>query len=161
METKMTIKYRRADAKDSDEIASVLIKNYKFRSIGEARKAYQEELGRFSYIAAEDGGRIIGTACWRIHGLPKHQLAEIGRVAALPEYADKGVMEALFGTAVQDADKFYKSHGTKIRKVYAYVHSSNKKMQKFYSSIKLIKEAVLKDHYYKGEDEFVYSMFFD
>ncbi len=154
-------KCRKADAKDADSAAVVLLKNYNIKNLDEAKKAFLEELSRYSYVVVEENGKIIGIACWRTHGLPKHQLAESGRVAVLPEQKGKGVATALFERIVQDADKFYKAHGTKLRKIYAYVHSSNKKAAEFYSGLGLIKEAVLKDHYYKGEDEFVYSMFLD
>lgn len=155
------VKYRKADAADSEGIAVVLLKNYNIKNLKEAKGVFLEELGRYNYVVAEANGKIVGSACWRIHGLPKHRLAEAGRVAVLPECMGKGVATALFERIVQDADKFYKAHGAKLRKIYAYVHSSNKKAQEFYSKIGLIKEAVLKDHYYKGEDELVYSMFLD
>lgn len=155
------VKYRKADAKDKDGVAVVLQKNYNLKSAKEANDVFAEELSRYNYIVAEDNGKIIGIACWRVHGLPKHQVAECGRVAVLPEYAGKGIATELFEEIVQDADKFYKTHGTKLRKIYVYVHSSNKKAQEFYLGLGLINEAVLKDHYYEGEDELVYSMFLD
>ena len=39
--------------------------------------------------------------------------------------------------------------------------NSNKNMKTFYEKIGLVKEAVLKDHFYKGEEEIIYSMFFE
>jgi len=152
---------RQAEEKDAEEVADVILKNFNIKTKEEAKEVFAEELNRYTYVVAKEGGKIVGIACWRTHGLPKHQLAECGRVAVLPEHDKRGIKTQLFEWVVQDADKFYKSHNTKMRKIYAYVHSSNKRMQQFYERIGLIKEAVLKDHYYKGEDEFVYSMFFD
>lgn len=155
------INYRKAETSDADGVAEVLLKNYNIKSLENAKSVFVEELSMYNYFVAEEDGKVIGIACWRVHGLSKHQLAEAGRVAILPEYKGKGIATALFQRIVQNADKFYKSHNTKLRKIYAYVHSSNKKAQEFYEKLGLIKEAVLKDHYYKGEDEFVYSMFMD
>ncbi|MBN2111893.1 GNAT family N-acetyltransferase [Candidatus Woesearchaeota archaeon] len=155
------IKHRKAEASDAEQVAKVLVENYNIKDEDEAKKVFIEELSRYNYVVALDKDKIIGMGCWRVQGLPKHQLAEIGRVATLPEYQGKGNTTAIFERMVQEADKFYKTHNTKLRKVYAYVHSSNKKAQEFYERLGLIKEAVLKDHYYDGEDEYVYSMFMD
>jgi ribosomal protein S18 acetylase RimI-like enzyme len=155
------VEYRKADEKDKEEAAKVLLENYNIKNLEEAKKVFLEELSRYHYLVSMENGKIVGIACWRPHGLPKHQLAEIGRVAVLPEKKGTGAATDVFSRVVQEADKFYKSHKTKLRKVYVYVHSSNKKAQDFYAKSGLIKEAVLKDHYYKGEDEFVYSMFLD
>lgn len=153
--------YRKAEASDAAQAAKVLVENYNMKDMEEAKRVFLEEISRYHYLVAEEEGKVVGVACWRVHGLPKHQLAEVGRVARLQEYQGRGITTKLFRKLVQDADKFYKAHGTKLRKIYAYVHSTNKKAKMFYERLGLIKEAELKDHYYKGEDEFVYSMFMD
>jgi RimJ/RimL family protein N-acetyltransferase len=155
------IKHRKAEASDAEQAAEVLVKNYNIKNKEEAKDVFIEELSMYNCIVALDKDKIIGIGCWRVHGLPKHQLAEVGRVATLPGYQGKGNTTAIFEKMVHNADRFYKSHKTKLRKIYAYVHSSNKKAQEFYEKLGLIKEAVLKDHYYEGEDEYVYSMFMD
>ena len=155
------VEHRKADEKDKEGAAKVLLENYNIKNLEEAKQVFLEELSRYHYLVSMENGKIVGVACWRPHGLPKHQLAEVGRVAMLTSHTGKGMTTELFGKIVQEADKFYKAHKTKLRKVYVYVHSSNKKAQDFYAKSGLIKEAVLKDHYYKGEDEFVYSMFLD
>ena len=155
------VEYRKAEEKDADKVAHIFLKNYNIKTLEEAKTVFLEEIGRYHYIVSVEDGEVIGAACWRPHGLPKHQLAEIGRVAMLPEKSGKGLTTELLSKVVQEADKFYKSHKTKMRKIYVYVHSSNKKAQQFYEKSGLIKEAVLKDHFYKEEDEYVYSMFFD
>lgn len=153
--------YRKALAEDVDAAAVVLLKNYNIKNLEEAKEVYLEELSIYNYLVADEDGKVVGVACWRMHGLPKHQLAECARVAILPKYKGGGVATELFGRVVRDADRFYKTHGSKLRKIYAYMHSSNKKAQEFFSGLGLIREAVLKDHYYKGEDEYIYSMFMD
>lgn len=155
------IKHRQAEISDANQVAEILVQNYNIKEKEEAKIVFIEELKRFRYVVAIDGEKIIGIGTWRVHGLPKHRLAEIGRVATKEGYHGKGYTTEILGKLVRDADRFYKSQNTKLRKIYAYVHSSNKKAQEFYERSGLIKEAVLKDHYYDGEDEYVYSMFMD
>jgi len=156
------MKYRKAAPKDKKGIAEVLFKNYNIKTKKEALRITKEEFDRhYHYIVAENNGKIVGIACWTMHGRPKHQLAHCARVAVMPELRGKGVARNLFKKMVQDADRFYKSQGHKMRKMYAYAHSSNKLAQRFYKNRGFILEAKLKDHYYKGEDEYIYSMFFE
>jgi len=153
------VEYRKAEEKDAEKIAEIYTANYNIKTVEEAKTVFLEELSRYNYFIAEEDGKIVGISLWKAHGLPKHQVAEIGRVAVVAGKEGTGLATEVFGHLVQEADKFYKSHGTKLRKIYVYVHSSNKKAQTFYSGVGLIKEAELKDHYYEGEDEYVYSMF--
>lgn len=156
------MKYRKTTIKDKNAISKVLFENYNIKTEKEAQRIIKEEFERgYNYVVVEDKGKIVGVACWAIHGRPKHRLVHCARVAVLPEYRGKGVAKKLFEKMVQDADKFYKSQGYKMRKMYAYTHSSNKLAQKFYKNRGFILEAKLKDHYYKGEDEYIYSMFFE
>ena len=43
-----------------------------------------------------------------MHGLPKHQLAELDRIALLPECRGKGIAKPLFDALVKDAKQSYK-----------------------------------------------------
>ena len=156
------MKYRKATKKDEKGIADVLFENYNIKTRKEALRIIREEFERnFNYLVADKNGKIIGIVCWTMHGRPKHQLVHCARVALLPEYRGKGIARNLFKKMVQDADRFYKAQGQKMRKIYAYAHSSNKPAQNFYKRRGFILEAKLKDHYYKGEDEYIYSMFFE
>ncbi|MBW2978285.1 GNAT family N-acetyltransferase [Candidatus Woesearchaeota archaeon] len=156
------MKYRKATPKDQKRIAEVLFENYNIKTKKEALKITKEEFEKgFHYVIANNNGKIVGIACWAMHGRPKHKLAHCARVAVLPEHREKGIAKKLFKKMVQEADKFYKSQGQKMRKMYAYAHSSNKLAQQFYKRRGFILEAKLKDHYYKGEDEYIYSMFFE
>jgi len=156
------MKYQKAIPNDVKQIAEVLLRNYNIKTKAEALRIIKEELGKdYNYIVAKNNDRIVGIACWTIHGRPKHQLAHCARVAVLPEFRGKGIAKNLFRRMVQDADRFYKSQGYKMRKMYAYTHSSNKLAQRFYKNRGFILEAKLKDHYYKGKDEYIYSMFFE
>jgi ribosomal protein S18 acetylase RimI-like enzyme len=145
---------------DADGIAEVLLKSYNMESVDEARSAFMDELERgHHYIVAEENGKILGLASWTMHDLPKHGLIELNRIAVLPEFRSKGIATSLFSALLEDAKKFYESNVQKLRKVYVLTHASNKGAQSFYAHLGFFIEATLKDHYYKGEDELVYSMF--
>ena len=96
----------------------------------------------------------------RIHGLPKHQLCELDRIAVLPEYRGKGVARQLFIALIKDAKQFYKKHKSKLRKLYLLTHADNIRAHKFYEKLGFKHETTLKQHYYKNKDEYVYSIFF-
>ena len=142
--------------------AKVLVENYNIKTPKEAIQAIKEEVDHgFNYIIAENNNGVIGISCWAVHGLPKHKVIQTGRVAVLSEFKGKGIATELFMKSVQDAHKFYKSKKLKLRKLYAYVHASNRRARDFYENLGLVKEAILKDHYYKNENEYMYSMFFE
>ncbi len=96
-----------------------------------------------------------------MHGLPKHQLAELDRIAVLPEYRGKGVERMLFKRLLEEAGNAYKEAGSKLRKLYLLTHASNARAQAFYKKLGFSHESTLKSHYYDGEDELVFSMFID
>lgn len=146
---------------DADGIAEVLMQGYNMETLEEAKTAFLGELSRgHHYIVAEENSKIIGLASWTMHDLPKHGLAELNRIAVLPESRSKGIATALFFALLADAKTFYGSNGQNLRKVYVLTHASNKNAQLFYEKLGFRHEATLKGHYYKGEDELVYSMFF-
>ena len=95
-----------------------------------------------------------------MHGLPKHQLAELDRIAVLLEYRGKGVARKLFDALIKDAKAFYKKKKSKLRKLYLLTHADNTKAHKFYEKLGFKHEAILKEHYYKDRDEYVYGIFF-
>ena len=95
-----------------------------------------------------------------MHGLPKHQLCELDRIAVLPEYRGKGIAQKLFNSMVKDAKVFYKKNKSKLRKLYLLTHADNTRAHKFYEKLGFKHETTLKQHYYKNKDECVYSRFF-
>ena len=156
------MKYRKATLKDAKGIANVLIKSYNIKSEKEAINIYKTELRKLhNYLVADDNGKIIGIVTWLIHGLPRHQLAELDRIAVLPEYMGKGVAQNLFKTLIKDSKTFYKKNNTNLRKLYLLTHADNKRAHKFYEKIGFKHETTLKQHYYKNRDEYVFSIFFD
>ncbi len=155
------MKFRKARAKDAIGIATVLKECYNIDSINEGIKAFEEEVAkRHRYIVADDDGRIAGIVTWHMHGLPKHQLCELERIAVLTKYRGKGLGKALFNALIKEANSEYKKHGFKLRKLYILTHADNKKAQAFYKKLGCKHETTLKHHYYHGKDEFVFSRFF-
>ena len=132
-----------ADLKAEEKIISILTKDFHDHN-----------------IVAEESGKIIGIVTWLMHGLPKHQLCELDRIAVLPEYMGKGVARELFDALVKDAKSFYRKKKLRLRKLYLLTHADNTRAHKFYEKLGFKHETTLKQHYYKDKDEYVYSMFF-
>ncbi len=153
---------RKPTLKDAKGIANVLIKGYNIKSLNEGIYVFKSETKKFhSYIVAEENKKIVGIVTWLMHGLPKHQLCELDRIAVLPEYRGKGVAKKLFEALIRDAKQVYKKNNSKLRKLYLLTHADNLRAHKFYEKLGFRHETTLKEHYYKNKDEFVYSMFFD
>ena len=155
------MKYRKATSKDAKGIANVLVNSYNIKTIKEGIVVFRNEtLKKYNYLVAVENGRVVGIVTWQMHGLPKHELCELDRIAVLPEYRGMGIAKELFKCLIKEANKEYKRKGYRLRKLYILTHASNKKAQKFYEALGCKREAALKSHFYKGEDEYVYSRFF-
>ena len=156
------MKIRKATAKDAKGIANVLLRSYNINDIKEGILVFNNETKKHHhYIVAEENKKIAGIATWVMHGLAKHQLAELDRIAVLPQHRGKGIARPLFDALVKDAKQFYKKNGSKLRKLYLLTHADNERAQRFYEKLGFKHETTLKEHYYKGKDEYVYSIFFD
>ncbi|MBI2558595.1 GNAT family N-acetyltransferase [Candidatus Woesearchaeota archaeon] len=156
------MKIRKAAIKDAKGIANVLVQSYNIKDLKEGINTFNNEIKKqHNYIVAEDNGKIIGIVTWLMHGLPKHQLCELDRIAVLPDYRGKGVAKQLFNALIKDAKAFYKKNKSKLRKLYLLTHADNIRAHKFYEKLGFRHETTLKEHYYKGKDECVYSMFFE
>ena len=155
------MKFRKAIIKDAKGIAKVLVKSYNIKDLKEGIKVFKNETKKLhKYIVADDKGKIAGIVTWIVHGLHKHQLCELDRIAVLPEYRGKGVANKLFDALIKDANAYYKKNRSKLRKLYLLTHADNKREHKFYKKLGLRYETTLKEHYYKKKDEFVFSKFF-
>ncbi|MEK6949816.1 MAG: GNAT family N-acetyltransferase [Nanoarchaeota archaeon] len=154
------MKIRKAISKDAKGIAEVLLKSYNIKDLNEGINVFKSETKKLhNYIVAEEKNNIIGIVTWLMHGLPKHQLCELDRIAVLPEYRGKGVAKKLFEALIKDAKEFYKKNNQKLRKLYLLTHADNIRAHKFYEKLGFRHETTLKEHYYKDKDEFVYSIF--
>ena len=166
------MKFRKATLKDAKGIAKVLKESYNIKDLKEGLEVFKFEREKHHhYIVAVDTrtesgtnsigkGKIVGLVTWLIHGLPKHQLAELDRIAVLPEYMGKGVAKGLFDELIKEAVAFYKKKKSKLRKLYLLTHEDNKRAHKFYEKLGFEHEVTLKEHYYKDKHEYVFSRFF-
>jgi len=156
------MKYRQAALKDARGIAKVLVTSYNIKSVEEGVGVFKHETKKHhNYIVADNNGEIIGIVTWTMHGIPRHQLCELDRIAVLPKYRGEGIARGLFNALIADANKFYKKHGSKLRKLYLLCHADNKRAHTFYKKMGLKHEATLKQHYYSHIDEYVFSLFFE
>jgi ribosomal protein S18 acetylase RimI-like enzyme len=157
----MGMNIRKAIPKDAKGIALVLTTSYNIKDEKEGIEVFRSETkkGRH-YLIAEKNKKIIGLVTWLPHGLPKHMLAELDRIAVLPEYRGKGVSKDLKEAMIADAQAWFKGKGHRLRKVYLMTHEDNSRARAFYEKMGFKLETTLKDHYYKGKDECVYSIFF-
>ena len=153
--------FKKATVDDKNEIAKVLLDFYNMKDLNEAINAFLSELDKdFHYIVAIEQDKIIGLVTWLMHGLPKHGLFELDRICILSESRGKGIGSKLVNKLVDDAKDWYKKKGSGIRKLYLLTHEDNLNAHLFYEKIGFKHESTLENHYYKGKDERVYSMFF-
>lgn len=153
--------FRKAIIDDVEKIAPVFISGYNINNIEEAKNVFLKEINDKNFLIAEENEIIVGFVSWAVRDLPKHQLVELCRIVFLPEFRGKGFSLNLFNEMLSDINSFYLSKSLKVRKLFLLVHASNMRAQNFYKKIGFSHEATLKDHMYKGEDELVFSMFFD
>ena len=153
---------KEATSKDEIQISDVLLDFYNMDDRDEAINTFLSEIEKdFHYIVAIENGKIIGLVTWLMHGLPRHGLFELDRICILSTSRGKGVGAKLVDKLVEDASKWYKKNGEEIRKLYLLTHEDNKEAHLFYEKIGFEHETTLKDHYYKNQDERVYTMFFN
>ncbi len=155
------MKIRKPAPKDAKAIAYVLAQCYSIRDEKEGVEVFESEAKKgHRYIVAEENDKIVGIVTWLPHGLPKHMLAELDRIAVLPEMRGKGVAEQLKDALIEDCKKWYEEQGFQLRKLYLLTHEDNKRARKFYEKMGFSHETTLKEHYYQGRDECMYSIFF-
>ena len=153
---------RRAKSDDAEGIADVLVKSYNIKNNSEGIEVFRNETSKgHHYLVAIDNENIVGIVTWLIHGLPKHGLCELDRIAVLPAYQGMGIAKQLLSKLIEDAKNEYKLTDSRLRKIYILTHADNKRAQAFYKKMGCQYEATLKSHYYNNKDEFVYSVFFD
>jgi len=153
---------REAKDEDAEQVGAVLHACYNISDISEGEAVFRSEVQKgHRYIAAEDSsGKIIGIVTLIVHGLFKHGLAELDRIAVLPEGRGTGIATALVDALVAHAQGLYREHDAALRKLYLLTHHDNERAQAFYRKVGFTHEATLPAHYYTGKDEHVFSMFF-
>ena len=153
---------RRAQSKDAKAIAKVLVKSYNIKDEKEGIDVFKSESKKgHRYIVAEEEGEIVGIVTWLPHGLPKHGLAELDRIAVMPKMQGKGVAKQLKDALFKKCKEWYKSQDSALRKLYLLTHEDNARARKFYEKMGFSHETTLNEHYNKGRDECVYSILFE
>jgi len=155
------VEIREACKSDAYHVAAVLMTAYSISTLDEGAEAFLTELSKkHGFLIAVADERVVGLTSFKTHGLPKHGLSELDRIAVLPEFRRHGVAKELFGGTVKQLKKFYEEHNCKLRKLYLLTHQDNKGAQEFYKKLGFTEETILKDHYYENKPEIVMSMFF-
>jgi len=150
------------DAKDEDAegIAKVLMGAYKIFSVEEGKRAFKIDLAKGKhYIVAEKDEKIVGLTTWTTHGLPKHELAELDRIAVLKESRHNGVATKLLEKLKEEVNNEFKKDGKRLRKLFLWSHDDNNGAHDFYKKLGFKQEAVVENQYYEGQKEYMYSMY--
>jgi hypothetical protein len=88
-------------------------------------------------------------------------VAELTRITVSSDAADSVyIKEMLFDVMIAEADFFYKQHGSKLRKVFSMIHADNRQIKEFFIDKGMQQEAILRNHFHRGTDELIFSMFF-
>ena len=155
------ITVRRASLKDGRAVSELLKQKYSFVSLKQARKTFAFEfVHNHHFRIAEIDGRIVGLVSWRPQGILKHGVVELTRIAIEIGVSNaRQVKEALFDVMVAEADFYYKKQGYRLRKVFSLIHADDKVIKEFFIDKGMQQEAVLKNHFYRGKDELVFSLF--
>jgi len=153
---------RKASLKDAEGIAKVLKGVYNISSVKEGKEAFKFERkeGR-NYLVAIKDGKIVGLTTWLFHGLPKHGLIELDRIAVLDEYRRNGIATKLTYGLIADAKKELKKYHKNLRKLFLLSHKSNRRAHKFYYKLGFKLEAKFPNHFHKGETEDLLAKYFD
>ena len=157
----MEIILRKAEKKDEKEIALILEQGYSIQSVEEGTEVFREEtIKGWNFLVAESEGKVIGLVSWAMKGLPRHGLAELDRIAVLPEFRGKGIAKKLFDFVESEAKNFFESNQSSFRKLFLFTHEDNERAVSFYSKMGMEKDAILKNHYYYNKNELVMRKFF-
>ena len=110
----------------------------------EIRTPYQKE----NTITLKRKGKLIAYISFRRIGKIKHGLFELTSIEADKKYRGIGLGTRLFNDMIKKI---------KFRKLFVTTHASNIEARKFYEKMGMVFETSLPNHYYKGEDELIYS----
>jgi len=152
---------RDANKEDAEGIAIVLMGAYKIKSVEDGKKAFEIETNQkgIHYIVAEKDGKIVGLTTWTTRGLPQHELVELDRIAVLKEARHNGIATQLLEKLKEEAGKEFKKDGKTLRKIFLWSHDDNNGAHEFYKKLGFKQEAEAENHYYKGQTEYMYSMY--
>ena len=152
---------RKTTEKDADMMGKFMENCYKTTHLGQGREVYLHEYKRgHQFFVLEVDSQPKGIGSWTLRGLPHRKVIRINRLG-VSKKEDIAYAKPLFRALAEDADQYLKSKGFKLRKVFQLVHSNDQPMIDILESLGLEREAVIKEHFWKGINEFVYSMFLE
>ncbi len=155
------VRVKKAALKDSGLVSSLLKQKYNFRTLADAERAFKKEIRQHHHVRVawlED--HPVGLISWRAQGDVHHGVAELVRLAVLSSVPDpREIKESLFDVMLAEAESYYHEHGSRLRKVFSMIHADNRHIRDFFQDKGMRQEAVLKNHFYPGRDELVFSLF--
>lgn len=95
-------------------------------------------------------GDLVAYISYRRVGKLKHGLYELTRIVVAEEHRRDGLATKLFNKMIKRI---------KFRKLFVTTHASNDSAIRFYKKMGMRFETTLPNHYYKGEDELIYSTY--
>ena len=91
--------------------------------------------------------------------MPKHELAELDRIAVLKECRHNGIATQLLEKLKEEVDNEFKKNGKRLRKLFLWSHDDNNGAHEFYEKLGFKQEAEVKNHYYDNQTEYMYSLY--
>jgi ribosomal protein S18 acetylase RimI-like enzyme len=155
--------FRVAEEKDIEGIARLIEDNYNNTdSVKEAVAYVQQDLREgMHYIIGVQDGQVIGLMTWKMHDVPKHQLAELHKIAVSDSMKGSGIAKLLFVHGLDHINEWYAEKGQKLRKLYVLTHDNNDRAIAFYKKLGFEQEVIIPNHYYKGVGEVVLGMYME
>ena len=148
----MDISITKVEKKDSAQISSFLVKNFKIHNLEFDKKYINKSFENGVWFTAKLGEKIVGTILLSI--IMQDNRAELKHMLVEKNFKRIGIGTRLLHTALNYAKK------KKLRKVTGNTTSGNnkiiKKLAKYHD---FALEGILKDHYRKNEDVYIYSAF--
>ena len=143
---------RKAKTIDSDNIILFLQKNFKTHNLKFNNRYIKNSFNEGIWFLSKINNKIVGIIFLKIINQDKR--VELKHLLVEESYRSKGIGKALLSEAIKLAKK------KKLRKITGMATSSNSKiLKKLANSFNFKLEGILKDHYRKNEDVYVYSLF--
>ena len=148
----MDISITKAERKNSAQISSFLAKNFKIHNLKFDKRYINKSFENGVWFTAKLGKKIVGTVLLSIIG--QDNRAELKHLLVEKNFRRIGIGTRLLHAALNYAKK------KKIRKITGNATSGNRKIiSKLAEYYNFALEGILKDHYRKNEDVYIYSWF--
>lgn len=145
-------RFVKAKITDSNKIASFLQQHFEIHNLKFNKKYVQNSFDSGIWSIAKKENKIVGITLLKI--IKQDNRGELKHLIANKNFRNQGIGKALLNETIKYAKK------KKLRKLTCMVSSKNigvlKKLDK---NFKFEMEGILKNHYRKNEDVFVYSLF--